>query len=100
MSYSISARGATKALALAALGCLFDSNVVATQPVHAADKQQALAAAESFAGILPDDDSKDVSIRMNGSLSWQNVGDDSERRFSWASVSVEVTLVDKETPAA
>ena len=100
MSYSISARGATKALALAALAASFDTNVLANQPVHAADKQQALAAAEGIAGILPDDDSKDVSITMNGWLSWQNVGDESERRFAGASVSVTANLVDKEAPAA
>jgi hypothetical protein len=100
MSYSITARGATKALALAALAATFDSNVLATQPVHSADKQQALAAAESYVGILPDDDTKDVSITMHGSVSWQNVGPDSERRFTTAGVGVTATLVDKETPPA
>jgi hypothetical protein len=98
MSYSISARGATKLLALAALAVAFDAQVLASQPVHETDKASALAAAEAFAQHVKDDESKDVVINLNGYLSWEQAGDDAERKFTGASVGVSVNLVAKEEP--
>lgn len=93
MSYSFSVRGATIALALVAVGAEIDK-VVAGQPVHEADKKQALAAAESFVKLLPEDDTKDVVVSMNGSVGgvWQG---SNFVRLTSASVSVSAYLVDR-----
>jgi hypothetical protein len=100
MSYSIGVRAATKSLALAALAASFDTNVLPNQPVHQADKAQALAAAESMVNTLADDDSKDVSISLNGSLSWENAGDNQATRFVGASVGASAYLQNREEPKA
>ncbi|UDF33531.1 UNVERIFIED_ORG: hypothetical protein LHJ69_12950 [Shinella sp. XGS7] len=94
MSYSFNVRGATKALALAVLAAKLDE-VVQQQPVHAADRQQAQAAAEAFVGLLPDDASKEVHINISGYVSGQWSGSDLVQ-LSGASVSVSASLV---TPA-
>lgn len=69
MSYSISAKAATKSLLLAALASKM-AEVVASQPVHAADQAQALSAAESFVSLMPETppDGKAFTASMNGSI--------------------------------
>lgn len=69
MSYSIVARAATKQAAKAAITAKFDADVLAVQAVHKTDRDQALAVAHAFIEILPDDDSKDVAVSLNGSVS-------------------------------
>lgn len=93
MSYSVSARGLNKVAALAALAANFDATVLPNQPVHEHDKAAALAAAEAFANLLPDDDGKDVNIALSGYLSWQAGTDATGHVFSAASVSVSASLV-------
>jgi len=69
MSYSFSIRAATKAAAIAAAAVKLDE-VVAQQPIHKVDRDQALAAVEAFVNILPDDEAKDVAVIVNGSVGW------------------------------
>ncbi len=92
MSYSFSARGATKVEALADAKNKMDE-VVVGQPMHARDAEQAMANATTAADLLVEDDSKDVSISMNGSLSWAGEGD--AAAITSVSISTTVSLVSK-----
>lgn len=69
MSYSFTVRGANKAEAISAVSAELDK-VAVGQPVHAADKAQALAAAETFINLIADEDTRDVSVSVSGSI-WQ-----------------------------
>lgn len=89
MSYSFTVRAATKAEAISAVGDKL-AEVVTQQPVHAADVEQAQAAAAAFVGLLLDDDSKDVCVSMNGYVSYTGPSS-----FIVASVSVNASLVGK-----
>ena len=83
MSYSISVVAATIAAAREALVAKFDETVVKPQPVHAKDRDQALNAADMFLALLgPQPADHEVTITMNGSLSWD--GAPEEGRFRWA----------------
>lgn len=83
MSYSIGVVAATIAQARQALVEKFDATVVAPQPVHAKDRDQALNAADMFLALLgPQPEGHEVTITMNGSLSWD--GAPEEGRFRWA----------------
>lgn len=83
MSYSIGVVAATVEAAREALAVKFDETVVKPQPVHAKDREQALAAADAFLALLgPQPADHDVTINMNGSLSWD--GEPGEGRFRWA----------------
>lgn len=68
MSYSFSVRGASKVAALALVAEKLAA-VVESQPTHSIDVAAASAAVESFVALLPDDDSRDVAISVNGSVS-------------------------------
>jgi len=94
MSYSFAVRGATVALALAAASQAF-AKVVETQPEHAADMEPALGTASVFAELLKPDESKDVSISMNGWLNWNQP--DKEPEFCGASVTVSVCHVARDS---
>lgn len=74
MSYSFALRATSKAEALLAIRIKLDE-VVAQQPVHQADCQQAMQVAETMVALLPDDDSRDVAVTMNGYVSgnWNGV---------------------------
>lgn len=91
MSYSFSARGSTKAAVLEKIAAEM-AKVVAAQPIHAADQAQAVAAAEAFVGVLPVDETKDVNVSINGSISSTETG------ITGASVSVYASNISKETP--
>jgi hypothetical protein len=67
MSYSFSVRAATKAEAMERVEKEFEQ-VVANQPVHAADKDVASAAAQELIGVLADDETKTVDVAVNGSI--------------------------------
>lgn len=90
MSYSFTVRAATKAIALQLVASNLDK-VVADQPSHAADRDQALAAATAFVGMVADDESRDVVVSVNGWLSWNNPG-----TFTGACVGVSASLANKE----
>lgn len=66
MSYSFSIRAATKAEASDKVATEL-SNVVNSQPVHAADREQAEAAVNSILGLLRDDGDQDISLTVSGS---------------------------------
>jgi hypothetical protein len=82
MSYSFTVREATKDAAVTAVDAEL-KKVLAGQPVHAKDKAQALAAAESFIGLLDPEESQSVVVSMNGSISTNAAG------VTNASVSVQ-----------
>lgn len=96
MSYSLSVRGATKLLALAALAAAFDEKVVTPQPVHAKDRDAVLANAKNAADLVVDSPDKDISISINGYLSWSTPEEGGEPQFSHASISASASVVARE----
>lgn len=78
MSYSFNVRAATKALAKLAVAAKF-AEVATAQACHERDKKQALAAADAFIDLVSDDDTKDISVAMNGYLTGQWTGSDVTR---------------------
>jgi SHS2 domain-containing protein len=84
MSYSFQVKAATKEAAKEAVTAKFDE-VVASQPVHARDRAAVLANANTVIDLLADDDSKDVSVSVNGFVSW-STGTIEEAQFNTASV--------------
>jgi len=93
MSYSFTVRAATVAAAVALVSAEFDK-VVEQQPIHAKDRDPAIAAAKAFAKILVEDPNKDVVIGVNGSLSWRDINGS---EIHWANVNVAARLETRET---
>lgn len=71
MSYSFQVKGATKAEARAAAVAELDK-VVDAQPVHAKDRDAALANIDGALAALGSDgdDKRDVALSCNGSVGW------------------------------
>lgn len=90
MSYSFGVRAASKAEAKEQLVAKFDE-VVATQPTHAADRQQAQAAAFAFVDALTEDAGKDVVVSVNGWVSWMGTLEAPE--VVGAAVTVSANLI-------
>ena len=90
MSYSFTARGKTKAEALAAVGAELD-RVIIGQPIHAVDREPALAAVAAFVNVLPDNADKEVSVSVSGSLSWTGIHPNSHV-INQAQVNVNASL--------
>ena len=99
MSYSIGpVRAASKALALAALGAAFDAQVLPSQPDHAHDRDAHLANVERQLALLPDPSpDQDVSLTMNGWLSWNNLPDGG-KAFTGGGFGGGAQLVAREVP--
>lgn len=93
MSYSFIVRAADKADALRQVEAEL-AIVVASQPTHAHDQSQALAAAAAFIGVLPDDDTKNVQVNVHGSLGW--VGTAEAPTIINASVGISAALTSRE----
>jgi hypothetical protein len=73
MSYSFNVRGADKEAARAAVAAELDK-VVAQQPIHEADRDQAAAAADAMLDLIPDPaEGEEVSVTVNGSLGWRGL---------------------------
>ncbi|MGJ0508923.1 MAG: hypothetical protein ACR652_17705 [Methylocystis sp.] len=89
MSYSFTVRAASKAEANQKVADEL-ANVVASQPVHEADRDQAQAAATAFIGLLRFDETQDISVSVNGSV-WSVDGG-----LNSAGIGVSVSLVPKE----
>lgn len=90
MSYSVSARGRDKAEILQDIRAKLDQ-VVLMQSIHAADIEQAKAAAEAFLGVHPgcqSDGDKDLVISVSGSVGWRGTFPDS----TITSVNVNVAI--------
>lgn len=83
MPYSFTIKAETKALALAAVTAEFNAVVqgrdeqpaqegrefqpaLIAQPEHETDREAVIAAATSFVNLLPDDETTDVAIGING----------------------------------
>lgn len=98
MSYSFQAKGTTKAEAIAQVIEKMDQ-VVTQQPIHAADRDAAIETAKAFVNMVPDDEAKDVSVSVSGSLSWTGTYPDSYI-VSSAQVSCYATLVKREEKVA
>lgn len=69
MSYSFDFTVSTKEEAKARVASELDQ-VISTQPVHAKDRDAALATAVAFIDLLNDDDTKDVRVNVHGSVGW------------------------------
>jgi hypothetical protein len=68
MSYSFSAKGATKAAATAAAVSQFEAMLV-SQPVHKADREAAFANLKAHMDLVKEPgDSEEVVISMHGSI--------------------------------
>lgn len=92
MSYSFSARGVTKAEVLTKVSAELD-RVVASQPVHQADRYQVQAAVEAFLEILPSNpDGKEFSVSVSGSVGWNGLTD-ADLVITGAGVNVSASLV-------
>lgn len=94
MSYGFNFRAATKADAVAALAPKFDE-VVAAQPVHAADRDIAIGAATAFINTLAEPgDGEEVSVSVSGSLQWRVAVEAGAvpESFSGANVSVSASI--------
>jgi len=92
MSYSFAVRAATAVAVMAAAGEKM-AEVVSAQPVHAYDKDQALAHAAALVGQMPQpSESQELYVSMNGSI-WKE-GD----ALKNISISASVSFVDKEAP--
>lgn len=90
MSYSFRVRGSSVEAALQGVKENLD-NVVAGQPVHAAETPFVMAAAEGFVNALIVEADKDIDVSINGSVYGSPEGG-----LRSASVSLSVGLVAKE----
>lgn len=95
MSYSFAVRGTNKTEAKAAVAAEFDKVEVA-QRCHVQDRAQAQAAAFAFIDILPDDDTRDVRVSCNGSLSGTWVEGNDMTNITAANFGIYANLADRE----
>jgi hypothetical protein len=89
MSYSFSVRAATKDEAIAKVGEEFEK-VVNAQPIHAKDRDAVETAAENIVAVLKNDDTRDVTVSVSGSLSWTE-GD----QVSYANLSINAGFAER-----
>lgn len=93
MSYWFNVRAASKAAAKDAVSAKFDEVVVA-QPIHVRDKAAALASAASVIDLLADNDPREISVSVSGSLQWLEVlRSDSSNPLQGASVSAFASYI-------
>lgn len=71
MSYSFSVKADTKDDAIHMVADQLDQ-IVTSQPIHAADRHQALDAAHAFIAVLQPTDTECINVSMSGSLSWRD----------------------------
>ncbi len=93
MSYSFSVRAATKAEAKSKVAEEL-AKVVQAQPIHSVDQAPAQAAADAFVDLLPDDETKDLLVTMNGWIGWG--GTEAEPILASAGFGVNACLREKE----
>lgn len=75
------------------------AKVVEGQPVHAADRAQAQAAADAFIDLLPTDPARDIRVDVHGSVGWDGAsGTGAPPTLTSAGVGVAVYLWNR--PAA
>jgi hypothetical protein len=90
MSYSFVVRAATKAAIRAAVSAKM-ADIVAAQPVHAADHEQAISAVALLLDVMTDDQLLDFSASVSGSISKSDAGVQS------VSLSVNISHIARET---
>lgn len=94
MSYSFSARGATRESVIEVVAAELDK-VVDAQPIHAADREQAAATVAAFLAIVPDaSDAEDYCVYVSGSISYTG-GTGEPDIVRGASVNVGASLLPK-----
>jgi len=98
MSYSFTARGATKADVKEEVVKQLAA-VVAAQPSHARDHDQAIAVAHAFIDTLTENADKDVVVAMSGGLSGHWESNDIVK-VSGANVSVSAYVADRKVDGA
>lgn len=94
MSYGFKVRASTKVEAKSKVAAEFDK-VVAGQACHARDRAQAEAAAAAFIDLLDDDESKDVSVGVNGWVGGTWSAGNELKTLNGAHVDVTAELVTK-----
>lgn len=93
MSYGFNVRAATKGEAIAAVEAEFDK-VIAAQPCHVADRYAAMKNAEAVIAMLPEpSETQDVTVSMNGYMSW--IGNVEDGNFTGASVAASANIMPK-----
>lgn len=95
MSYSFNFKAANKEAAKEAAAQHFDEKVVAGQPIHLRDRATILANVNAVIDLLVDNDSKDVSVSMNGHVSWINQPPE-EPQFIAASISASASYSERQ----
>lgn len=96
MSYSFTVVGATKAEAKEKATAKFDE-MVGQQPIHARDRSAALATADSAVDLLGDNSAMDVSVHLNGYVSW--TGLDVDQALTTVSISCMVSQLKRAVAA-
>jgi hypothetical protein len=92
VSYSFTVSGTSKADAIAKVVAEFDQ-VVAQQPVHAADNHAGVVAAKAFIHLLQEPAADEViAVNVYGSLSWQDYSDTAPTVFRSANVGVNASI--------
>jgi hypothetical protein len=94
MSYSFIVRAPDKLEARTMVAAEFDK-VVQAQPIHAADRAQAMAAVGAYLDLLVDDDSMNVQVNVHGSLTWLT---EAPASLISASVGVSALLTPRAAP--
>lgn len=95
MSYSFSVKAATKVEAAEQAKAKM-AEVVASQPIHSRDQDQAADAADKVMGVIADPtEGQAVNLYISGSLGWRGDQDNPEAITS-ASLSVSASITDKE----
>lgn len=91
MSYSFTIQAGSKDEARERLASAFDT-VVASQPVHVADRDAAQTNAEAVLNVLADpNDEQKISGSVSGYVSWS-----SENHFTSVNISASFSLAPKE----
>ena len=86
MSYSFNVTAASKEEAKEKIAAELDK-VVLSQPVHAADREQAQAAASAFIDVLADPaDGEEIRVSVHGSVGWREEG-----KFTHANIGVSAS---------
>jgi hypothetical protein len=93
MSYSFNVQAATKAAAKEAVVAKFNE-VIASQPIHARDKDAAIANANAVIDLLADGDDREIAVSVNGYVGWQEaLRDDGSNPLRSASISASASYV-------
>lgn len=95
MSYSFSAKAATKAEAKVLIAEKL-AEVSVNQPNHERDIVQAQVAADMFVDLLATDPTKVVFVNVSGSLGWDYAGAVDPVKITSSNVSVSAYLSPKE----